>query len=143
MKKQGITLAVVELAIEEASRKAQNAEGIVWPRKHCGCMLAKSSARDDSTSEARRRWPRDSCAPACSEESAVPNQPQLPNASRYRRAAATCGAFAANAVSSADHALLMRMQRSWLDRARHQEWLDGLPPTPPSKPNAIAAPRRP
>jgi hypothetical protein len=96
-----------------------------------------------SRDEARRRWPRDSCAPACSEESAVPNAPQLLNASRYRRAAAACGAFAANAVSSADRALLMRMQRSWLDRAQHQEWLDGLPPTSPARPNALRVPRRP
>ena len=71
------------------------------------------------------------------------NASQLLNASRYRRAAATCGTFAANAVSSADRALLMRMQRSWLDRARHQEWLDELPPTPPARRSALKVPRQP
>ena len=55
MKKHGITSPVVELAIEEASRKAQNAEGIVWPRKQCGCMFAKSTARDFPARAASRR----------------------------------------------------------------------------------------
>jgi hypothetical protein len=68
--------------------------------------------------------------------------PELLNASRYRRDAATCGTLAANAVSLADRALLLRMQRSWLDRAQHQEWLDGLPPTPPARANVLAVPRR-
>jgi hypothetical protein len=89
-----------------------------------GVCLPNHRHANTQRAKARRRWPRDSCAPACSEESAVPKAPQLLNASRYRRAAAACGAFAANAASSADRTLL-RMQRSWLDRARHQEWLDG------------------
>ena len=95
----------------------------------------------------RRRWPRDSCAPACSEGSAVSEPPQLLpsqlfNASKSRRSAAACGTFAANAVSPADRALLLRMQRSWIERARYQDWLDGLPPNPPERANALAVPQR-
>jgi hypothetical protein len=72
----------------------------------------------------------------------VPKAPELLfKASRYRSTAAAYGAFAANAVSSADRSLLLRMQRSWLDRAQHHEWLAGLPPTPPVRSNALAVPR--
>jgi hypothetical protein len=62
--------------------------------------------------------------------------------SRYRRYAAACGLFAANAKSAADRELLVGMQRSLLRRADHQCWLDGLPPLPPARPNALAVPRR-
>lgn len=75
----------------------------------------------------------------------MPKAPELLKASRYRRTAAACGTFAANAVSPADRALLLRMQRSWLERAHHEDWLDGLPPTTPTTPtrsNALAVPRR-
>ena len=73
----------------------------------------------------------------------MPKAPELFKASRYRCTAAACGTFAANAVWPTDRALLLRMQQSWLDRAQHQEWLDGLPPTTPASSNALAVPRRP
>jgi hypothetical protein len=74
--------------------------------------------------------------------SAVSEPSQLFNASKSRRSADACGAFAANAVSPGDRALLLRMQRSRLERARYQDWLDGLPPNPPERANALAVPRR-
>jgi hypothetical protein len=74
-------------------------------------------------------------------ESAVSIGP-LSKVSTHRRHAATCGLFAANARSAADRELLLRMQRSLLDRARHDDWLDGLPPMPPARPAALAVPRR-
>jgi hypothetical protein len=77
------------------------------------------------------------------QESAMFEAPELLKASRYRRTAATCGTLAASAVSPADRELLLRMQRSWLDRAHHEDWLDGLPPTPPARSNALALPRTP
>jgi len=68
--------------------------------------------------------------------------PELFKASRYRRTAVTCGILAANAASPADREVLLRMKRSWLERARHQDWLDGFPPNPPVRSNALAVPRR-
>ena len=62
-------------------------------------------------------------------------------ATRLRRSAAACGVFAANAVSLLDRELLLRMQRSWLERAHHQDLVDGLPPRPPVRSNALAVPR--
>jgi hypothetical protein len=61
---------------------------------------------------------------------------------RYRRDAAACGLFAANAKSAADRELLLRMQRSLLRRADHHGRLDGLPPVPPARPKAMAVPAR-
>ena len=63
-------------------------------------------------------------------------------ATRFRSNAAACGSFAANAVSPMDRALLLRMQRVWLDRASHQDTIDELPPRPPAGAGALAAPRR-
>jgi hypothetical protein len=70
------------------------------------------------------------------------NPPDSSIASKYRRDAAACGRFAANAKSASDRALLLRMQRSLLGRAAHQEWLDGMPPLPPARPNVLALPKR-
>lgn len=70
------------------------------------------------------------------------NGQQLSNESRHRRAAASCGLFAASATSAADRELLLRMQRSLLKRADHEGWLDGLPPVPPARPRALAVPTR-
>ena len=67
---------------------------------------------------------------------------QPSKASRHRRDAAACGAFATNAKSATDRELLLRMQRSLLERASHQEWLDGLPPVPPAGCNSLAVPTR-
>ena len=67
--------------------------------------------------------------------------PELFKASRYRRTAATCGILAANATSPADREVLLRMQRSWLERARHADWFDDQPPNPPVRSNALAVPR--
>lgn len=65
---------------------------------------------------------------------------ELSKASRYRRYAAACGLFAANAKSAADREVLLGMQRSLLRRADHQCWLDGLPPLPPARPTSLAVP---
>lgn len=62
-------------------------------------------------------------------------------ATRLRRSADVCGIFAANAVSRSDRELLLRMQRCWLERACHQDLIDGMPPRPPASSNALAVPR--
>jgi hypothetical protein len=62
-------------------------------------------------------------------------------AMRFRSNASACGIFAANALSSSDRELLLRMQDSWLSRARHADWIDGQPPRPPAGSNALAVPR--
>jgi len=67
--------------------------------------------------------------------------PEPFKASRYRRAATTCGILAASATSRGEREALLRMQQSWLDRARHEDWLDDLPPSPPDRSNALAKPR--
>jgi hypothetical protein len=61
---------------------------------------------------------------------------------RHRREAAACGVFAANAKSATDRELLLRMQRSLLTRAYHEDWLDGLPPAPPAGCNSLSLPAR-
>jgi hypothetical protein len=80
------------------------------------------------------------------EEGAVSRAPELITepikATRYRRTAAACEVFAANALSEADRALLLRMQRSWLERAHHEDLLGDLPPKPPAGSRALAVPRR-
>ena len=48
--------------------------------------------------------------------------PGTSKALRHRREAAACGVFAANAKSAADRELLLRMQRSLLTRAYHEDW---------------------
>jgi hypothetical protein len=70
------------------------------------------------------------------------NRPDLSNALRHRRQAATCGRFAANAQSAAYRELLLRLQRSLLMHARYEDWVDGLPPLPPARATALAVPRR-
>jgi len=67
---------------------------------------------------------------------------ELSKASRYRRTATTCGILAANAISSAEREFLLRMKGAWLERACYQDWLDGLPPNPLVRSNALAVPRR-
>jgi hypothetical protein len=62
-------------------------------------------------------------------------------ATQCRRSAATCGVFAANAVSRSDREFLLRMQRTWLDRAYHQDLIDGMPPRPPARSSALPVPR--
>jgi len=59
-------------------------------------------------------------------------------AARFRRKAVACGILAASAASSPDRSLLLRMQRSWLQRARHEDWLNDMPPEPPAGRNAFA-----
>jgi hypothetical protein len=66
---------------------------------------------------------------------------QFERATRFHNNAATCGIFAANAVSTLDRELFLRMQRSWLERAHHQDWVNGLPPGPPGGATALAVPR--
>jgi hypothetical protein len=62
-------------------------------------------------------------------------------ARRFRNNAAACGMFAANAVSLLDRARLVRMQRTWLERARHEDFVNGLPPKPPAGAKALGVPR--
>jgi hypothetical protein len=66
---------------------------------------------------------------------------ELSKAARLRRKAAACGSFAANAISPEDRVLLARMQRSWLERACYQDWLDTLAPHPPAGSEALALPQ--
>lgn len=66
--------------------------------------------------------------------------PGSPTAAQFRSHAAACGVFAANAVSPSDRELWLRMQRSWLDRAHHEEWVNGMPPRPPAGLMALAVP---
>jgi len=54
-------------------------------------------------------------------------------AGAYRRKAAMCDGYAACARSDGDRAQLLRMRESWLALAANEDWLDGLPPTPPAK----------
>jgi hypothetical protein len=61
---------------------------------------------------------------------------------QHRRYAAACGLFAASARSAADRELLLRMQRSSLERAWHADWLGRLPPTPPVRTIAFTPPHR-
>jgi len=70
------------------------------------------------------------------------NRPDLSNALKHRRQAATCGRFAANAQSAVDRDFLLRLQRSLLTRACYEDWAEGLPPLPPARPTALAVPRR-
>jgi hypothetical protein len=71
----------------------------------------------------------------------VPEQSRSVKATQFRSSAAACGAFAANALSASDRALLLRMQRSWLERATHQDLVDELPPSPPPCSAALPVPR--
>jgi hypothetical protein len=66
---------------------------------------------------------------------------QSVKAMRFRSHAAACGVFATNALSPSDREFLLRMQRSWLERAHHQDQVDGLPPPPPGCSSALAVPR--
>jgi hypothetical protein len=66
--------------------------------------------------------------------------PGCPRAAQFRSHAAACGIFAANAMSPSDRKLLLRMQRSWLDRAHHEDGVDGMPPRPPAGLKALAVP---
>jgi len=61
-------------------------------------------------------------------------------AQAYRHKAAKCGSYAESARSSHDLEQLLRMRESYLALATNEEWLDGLPPTPPAK--ALALPVR-
>ena len=75
------------------------------------------------------------------ESPSFPESASFPRATRFRGTAAVCGIFAASALSSADRELLLRMQRSWLDRARHEDWVNAMPPRPPAGSNALSVPR--
>jgi hypothetical protein len=66
---------------------------------------------------------------------------QSEKAKQFRCNAAACGRFATNAVSPADRELLLRMQRSWIARACHEDWINRLPPRPPAGSGALAVPR--
>jgi hypothetical protein len=61
---------------------------------------------------------------------------------QYRGHAAACRLFAANARSITDRELLLNMQRSLLEGACREDWIDGLPPIPPGQSAALALPRQ-
>jgi hypothetical protein len=67
--------------------------------------------------------------------------PNSTEADRCRRAAAGCAVFAANATARTDRALLLSLQRKWLDRAHHNDAIDELPPRPPVVSNAVRLPK--
>jgi hypothetical protein len=58
----------------------------------------------------------------------------------YRRKAAMCESHAACARSDADREQLLRMRQSCLALASAEDWLDGLPPTPPATARALPVP---
>jgi len=55
----------------------------------------------------------------------MPEPSQFERATRFRNNAAACGMFAANAVSLLDRERLLRMQRTWLKRAPHEDFVNG------------------
>jgi hypothetical protein len=62
-------------------------------------------------------------------------------AAAYRRKAARCDDFSARARSGSDRTQLLQMRDTWLALAAKEDWLDGLPPTPPALAVAQAAHR--
>lgn len=68
----------------------------------------------------------------------MPNISQSAKALVFRRKAAMCRGYAACARSDADRSQLLRMRDEWLALAANQDWLDGLPPTPPADAIAVA-----
>ena len=59
-------------------------------------------------------------------------------AGAYRRKAAMCESYADCARSDADRDQLVHMRDAWLALAANEDWLDGLPPTPPGKALALS-----
>jgi hypothetical protein len=71
-------------------------------------------------------------------EERVPEFPSHSSKARhYRDRATTCGRLVAHARSAADRERLLRMRDACLTLAATQDWLDGLPPTPPSNASAL------
>lgn len=62
------------------------------------------------------------------------------NAQQYRRKAAMCESYAACARSGTDREQLLRMRDGCLARAEKEEWLGGLPPSPPAQTLALTVP---
>ena len=56
----------------------------------------------------------------------------------YRRKATSCANLQEHAQSRADREQLSRMRDSWLTLAANEEWLGGLPPSPPGNCAALA-----
>ena len=50
----------------------------------------------------------------------------------YLRKARSCDGLVAYALSTDDRDRLLRIRNSYLSLAANEEWLDGLPPTPPA-----------
>jgi hypothetical protein len=50
----------------------------------------------------------------------------------YRRKAKSCEGLVAHALSVEDRDRVLRIRDSYLSLAANEEWLDGLPPTPPA-----------
>lgn len=55
----------------------------------------------------------------------------------YRRKAKSCDGFVAHALSTGDRDRLLRIRDSYLTLAVNEEWLGGLPPTPPARASAL------
>lgn len=70
----------------------------------------------------------------------MPKISQSAKAVVFRRKAAMCTGYAACARSHADRSRLLRMRDEWLALAATEDWLDGLPPTPPASAIAVAIP---
>jgi hypothetical protein len=56
-----------------------------------------------------------------------------------RRKATSCANLKGYAQSQADRDQLSRMRDSWLTLAANEEWLGGLPPSPPGNCAALAS----
>jgi len=59
----------------------------------------------------------------------------------YRRKAQSCEGLVAHALSAEDRDRLLRVRDSYLTLAANEEWLDGLPPTPPAHAAAVMSTR--
>jgi hypothetical protein len=57
-----------------------------------------------------------------------------------RLTAVLCGVLSAHAESAGDCETLSHLERSLIELARREDWVDGPPPLPPARSAALAVP---